>query len=297
VEQEGNTTIFRTNSRRLIQRFVSGTAWRPFTRFQRVEFDVKAGHIDDDLVSVEERFGPNGAEQPELVTTSLGGVPFVLPTVALVFDNTIFGYTGPYLGTRYRLSAGASLGGWQYAQFLADFRRYIQLKGPVNLAVRALYYGRHGRDANQFAVFIGIPEIVRGHTSGSYYRGECIAANVGSICQPLERLIGEQLGVFNAELRFPILTPQMKFAPPGFPPIEGTVFYDMGIAWNTNSTLRWRAREGDDPFTVRTPIKAWGVGARMNLFGLMLLRLDWAFPLDRQPFVNSLVTLSLGPTF
>jgi hypothetical protein len=35
----------------------------------------------------------------------------------------------------------------------------------------------------------------------------------------------------------------------------------------------------------------------MNLFGLMLLRLDWAFPLHREPFYGSLVTLSLGPTF
>jgi Tol biopolymer transport system component len=296
VSQEGETTVYRSNSRRLVQRFLSATAWRPFTRFQRVELDMKAGHIDDDLVTVEERFGPNGAEPPEIITTSLGGVPFFLPSVALVFDNTIFGYTGPYLGTRYRLSLGQSIGGWKYTQLLADFRRYIALKGPVNLALRGIYYGRHGPDANQFSVYIGIPELVRGHTSGSYVRGECTAAGA-AVCLPLERLVGEQVAVANAELRFPILTPQMKFAPPGFPPIEGTVFYDIGMAWNRGSTLRWNLQPGDNPFVVRTPIMAWGVGARMNLFGLMLLRLDWAFPMDRKPFLNSLVTLSLGPTF
>lgn len=295
VHQEGSTTVYTSNSRRLVQRFLSASAWRPFNRFQRVELDVKAGHIDDDLVSLVERYGPAGAEQPETRTTSQGGVFFALPTVALVYDNTIFGYTGPYLGTRYRLSAGLSMGGWKYAQLLADFRRYIKIKGPVNLAVRGLYYGRHGRDANQFSVYIGIPEIVRGHTSGSYARAECSVANSG-LCLPLERLVGEKLLVGNMELRFPLLTPQMKFAPAGFPPIEGTVFYDMGVAWNSGNTLRWNLREGDNPLLVRTPIKAWGVGARMNLFGLMLLRLDWAFPIDR-PMVNSLVTLSLGPTF
>jgi outer membrane protein assembly factor BamA len=84
--------------------------------------------------------------------------------------------------------------------------------------------------------------------------------------------------------------------PAGFPPIEGTVFYDIGMAWTRGNNLSWTLDPRDPNPNNRAPIMAWGVGARMNLFGLMLLRLDWAFPLNR-PGTNSLVTLSLGPTF
>ena len=47
----------------------------------------------------------------------------------------------------------------------------------------------------------------------------------------------------------------------------------------------------------RAPIAAWGIGARMNLYGLLILRLDWSFPLQRSPYYGNYVTLSLGPTF
>ncbi len=297
--QEGDFTIYRTNSRRLVQRFASGTAWYPLSRFQRIEADLKAGHVDDATVSLVEVVDQNGfiVNDPEIVTTYRPGFMFALPSLAFVFDNTIYGYTGPYLGTRYRLSVGQSVGGWNYTQFLLDYRRYQAIKGPVTLAFRGLYYGRMGRDANQFSVFMGIPDIVRGHTSGSYYRSECAQPGSGVVCTSLERLVGSQIAVANVELRFPLLTPQMGFVPPGFPPLEGTVFYDVGIAWNKGNTLKWSLDPGDNPFTTRTPIQAIGVGARMNLFGLMLLRLDWAFPLHREPFYGSLVTLSLGPTF
>ena len=221
---------------------------------------------------------------------------FTLPTVAYVFDNTIFGYVGPYLGTRYRLALSQSIGTWQYTQLLLDYRRYTQIKGPVVFAFRGLFYGRLGRDANQFDVFIGIPDLVRGNTSGSYQRNECLAPGANILCQPLQRLVGQQLAIANFELRFPLLTPQMKFAPKGLPPIEGVAFFDAGLSWNQGSVIRWSTSDAS-PVNFRAPIAAWGVGARMNLYGLMILRLDWAFPLGRQPYYGSLVTLSLGPTF
>jgi hypothetical protein len=44
------------------------------------------------------------------------------------------------------------------------------------------------------------------------------------------------------------------------------------------------------------PLQSWGLSARMNVLGLMVLRLDWSHPLHR-PGVGSLWTVSLGPTF
>jgi outer membrane protein assembly factor BamA len=113
---------------------------------------------------------------------------------------------------------------------------------------------------------------------------------------PLNDLIGTQMGLTSVELRFPILTPMMHFVPNGFPPIEGAVFFDMGIATNANTIVKWQRAPGDNPFLVRVPIKSFGVSARMNLFGFMILRLDWALPQDR-PGMNGLWTLSIGPTW
>ncbi|MFL5507308.1 MAG: BamA/TamA family outer membrane protein [Gemmatimonadales bacterium] len=291
-----------TNTRRLIYRQAAFTSWYPLNRFQRLEFALTGGWIDDDVLSLVEVYDPASGflvNDPQLRTTSSSSVLIAQPTAAFVFDNTIYGYTGPYRGTRYRFSVGTTVGGWMYSQFLADIRRYQQIVGPVTIATRLLYYARVGRDANQFSVFLGIPDLVRGHTSGSYSRNECSTAinvDVTTGCTSLTRLIGEQIGVGNVELRFPVLTPRMKFVPAGFPPIEGTVFYDIGMAWSQNSDIRWEVSAANPNPRIRAPIMSWGVGARVNLFGLMLFRVDWAFPINR-PGAGSLVTLSLGPTF
>jgi Tol biopolymer transport system component len=293
---------FFTNTRRLIYRQANTSAWYPLSRFQRFEFALTTGLVDDDIISLVEVYEPASGflvNDPELRTITSETIFIVQPVAAYVFDNVIYGYVGPFRGTRYRLSAGTTLGGWQYSQFLADIRRYQPIAGPVTFASRLLYYGRVGRDANQFSVFIGIPDIVRGHTSGSYARNECANlqfVDVVAGCVPAARLIGEQVAVGNFELRFPLLTPAMRFAPSGFPPIEGAVFFDIGMAWNGNSIVQWQVADANPDPRVRAPIMAWGVGARMNLWGLMLFRVDYAFPLNR-PGVNPYVTVSLGPTF
>ena len=290
----------RINTRRLLSRYVQGTGWYPLSRFRRFEGDLRVGFLDDALVSYVQKYNADGfpTQNAEYQTISRPDVFFVVPTLAYVFDNTIFGYVGPYLGTRYRVALSQSIGTWQYTQLLLDYRRYTQIKGPVVFAFRGLFYGRRGPDANQFDIFIGTPDLVRGHTSGSYQRNECTAQTSGAICIPLNRLVSQQLAIANFELRFPLLTPQMKFMPKGLPPIEGVAFFDAGLSWNQNSVVRWSVPDNDTaPINYRAPVYAWGVGARMNLYGLLILRLDWAFPLQRQPYYGNYVTLSLGPTF
>ena len=104
------------------------------------------------------------------------------------------------------------------------------------------------------------------------------------------------MGVASAEIRFPILTPQMHFVPQGFPPIEGALFYDIGAVWDGNSTLKWSRDPGDDPVNVRTPLQVFGAGLRLNVFGFAVVRVDYAFPRGRRG-VNGLWALSLGPAW
>jgi hypothetical protein len=252
------------------------------------------------LQQIYEYYDPNTlntTRDPSSSETSLGSASFVQPTVAFTFDNSLFGYVGPFFGRRYRLQASQSIGGWRYFEGLVDYRRYDRIVGPITLATRALYFGRIGRDADRFRIFVGSTDLLRGNTSGSYYRNECQVSQPGTFtgCAQLDRLVGTRIAVGSAELRFPILTPQIG-GPSGFPPIEGALFYDVGLAWNAGDQLHWTRKPGDDPLRVRAPLQTLGVSARMNFFNFVVLRLDYSIPQDR-PAVKGLWTLSLGPVF
>ncbi|MFN8651306.1 MAG: BamA/TamA family outer membrane protein [Gemmatimonadales bacterium] len=300
VLQDSSGAIFVTNLRRIVARSVQGFGYYPLSRFQRVEIGLEATTISDRLQSIYEPYDPNtgvGTRAPYSREVSLPGASYVSPSIALAFDNSLPGWVGPFYGRRWRISASQSIGGWRFFEGLADYRRYDKLIGPLTLATRALYFGRIGRDAERFRIFLGSTDLLRGNTSGSYYRNECRVTdpNTETGCVELDRLVGTQLAVGSAELRFPIMTPEMRILPPVFPPIEGAFFYDVGMTWNEGDQLRW-TRKSADPTSVRAPLQTLGVSARMNLFNIVVLRLDYSIPQNRRA-IGGYWTLSLGPVF
>ncbi len=275
-------------------------AARPFNRFRRVEFGVRAVNIGQARQEFVEEWVPGiGWVFREIRTRGLGHVNFVQPSAALVFDNSISLYTGPYLGRRSRFEYAPAFGDWRYHQFLADYRRYDGLVGPFVLATRGLFMGRFGRDEGQFPLFMGFPELLRGYTSGSLRRNECQTDTEGSLsgCAALDQLIGTRIAVFNAELRFPLFRAVvLGFLPVWFPPMEGAVFFDAGLAWRAESEVKWRRDPGDNLDMVRQPLASWGFSGRVNLLGFAILRFDYAVPLSR-PEQGAYWTISFGPTF
>ena len=293
---------FVTNIRRLIMRSAFGQAFYPISRFQRIEGSLRIANVDDALLSVLEPYNPTtgfATEEPRLETNNRPGVNYIQPALALVFDNSLFGYTAPFYGRRMRLEFAQTVGDWDYSQITVDHRRYDRIAGPIVFATRLLYFGRIGRDADRFRIFGGSTDLIRGNTSGSYRSNECLNAqdaNTRTGCAELDRLVGTQLAVATAEIRFPILTPELGFVPQGFPPIEGALFYDAGMAWDGTSKLRWRQQPGDNATQVRTPLQTFGITIRMNVFAFAVARLDYAIPQNRRG-VKGIWTLSLGPGF
>ena len=293
---------FVTNVRRLVVRSAFGQAYYPISRFQRIEGSLRVANVDDAILSILEPYNPLSGfatEDPTLETNNRPGVNYFQPSAALVFDNSLFGYTGPFYGRRWRLDFAQTVGDWRFSQITADYRRYDKIAGPLIFASRVLYFGRIGRDAQRFRIYGGSTDLIRGHTSGSYRRNECLNAedaNTQTGCAELDRLVGTQVGVASAELRFPILTPAFGFLPQGFPPIEGALFYDIGLTWDEGSVLRWSRQPGDDALRVRSPMQTFGASVRMNLFGFAIARLDYAIPQERRS-VKGLWTFSLGPAF
>jgi Tol biopolymer transport system component len=295
-----NENIFVTNIRRLVVRSIFASAYYPVSRFQRIETGMRLANVDDAILKINEPYNPitGPTRDPFLDTENLPGVTYAQPSAALVFDNSLFGYVGPFYGQRYRLEFAQTIGDWKFSQITADYRRYDRLIGPLVFATRALYFGRIGRDAEQFRIFAGSTDLIRGNTSGSYRRNECLNAddpNSQTGCVELDRLVGTQVGVASAELRLPLLNPSFG-TPAAIPPLELALFYDIGLAWDENSTLKWKREAGDDPARVRTPLKTLGASLRTNLFGFAIARLDYSIPQDR-PAVKGLWTFSLGPTF
>jgi len=307
IDNTGTTTVgdsadvFTSRIRRFVIRDIFAESAYPFSRFSRIELGAHFTNIDDATLQLETAFdATSGIFLGQRYQTLDGpSVTFFQPSLAHVHDNTLFGYVGPFAGSRSRFQISPAFGTWQFTAGLADYRRYIFFR-PFTLAFRGLMFGRFGRDAARFPVFLGSTELLRGYTYGSLRNNECVA-DPGSSgitgCAELDQLIGSKIAVGNVELRFPLARSLvLGFLPIGFPPIEGAIFFDAGVAWDEGTTLKWRRESGDDPLLVRTPLKSWGGSIRANVFGLFIMRLDYTKPLDRTR-KKSYWTVSLGPTF
>ncbi|HWC72448.1 MAG TPA: BamA/TamA family outer membrane protein [Gemmatimonadales bacterium] len=292
--------IYSTKIRRFVSRSVFTSAAYPFSRFNRIELGVQAVNVGEATLEMQQKFDAASGAFVEQSFVSGGGpsATYIQPSIAHVHDNTLFGYVGPFAGSRSRFSIAPAIGGWQFISGLADYRRYVFAR-PFTLALRGLFMGRYGRDADRFPIFLGNTELIRGYTSGSFRNHECMPNGLGSHadCAQLDQLIGSKIAVANAELRFPLARSLvLGFLPVGLPPIEGAVFYDIGVAWNDASNLKWNRGLLEDPILVRTPLRSWGTSIRANMAGFMILRFDYTKPLDRA-YNKAYWTVSIGPTF
>jgi Tol biopolymer transport system component len=280
--------------------FVAG--YYPFNRFTRLELGGHFANISEDTLKQDYFVDSSGAllQVNDPVTASGPSVNYYGPQIALVHDNTLFGWVGPFAGSRSRFEIGPTFGAWHFTEGLADVRRYFFTR-PFTFAFRGLFVGRYGRDADLFPQFLGSTELIRGYTAGSLINNECLNVTTNSRgptgCPQLDQLIGSKIAVFNAELRFPLTrSVVLGFLPVGLPPIEAALFYDAGIAWNSTSRVVWQRSAGEDPEVFRQPVRSWGSSIRLNFLGFLILRFDYTKPLNRD-HNNPYWTVSLGPTF
>src|SRR3989442_1431940 len=293
-----STVILTPRLERFVIRDVFAQGYYPFSRFTRVEIGGHFANITQDTLRqdylVDRGSGAVlGIQDP--VTGSGPSVSYYGPQLALVHDNSLFGFVGPFAGSRWRVEGSPSLCAWEFTAGLVDWRRYLFAR-PLTLALRGLFFGRFGRDGDLFPQFLGNTSLMRGYTAGSLINNECLAATTSG-CPELDQLIGSRFAVANAEVRFPLTRSLvLGFLPVGLPPIEGAIFYDAGLAWDSNSKLVWSRSSDQDPETVRAPLRSWGGSIRMNFLGFVVLRFDYTKPLSR-PHDNPYWTVSLGPTF
>ena len=210
------------------------------------------------------------------------GFGFAGVSAAVVGDNSVFGLASPLAGYRFRVGAEQTFGDLSYLQTTVDGRYYERLR-PVTLAVRGVYYGRHGLDGDDntrllFPFYVGSQWFVRGLGDQNYLSALGSANNFN-----FDALVGTSIAVANAEVRLPFTGPE-RLALINFPFLytELNAFVDAGLAFNDFATVREYydqrdAKEGaelqpNDPFaSFSRPIVTAGVSVRANVLGALIL--------------------------
>ncbi len=294
-------TVVEDRFERDVYRVLSTDVHYPLNTFQRIELSASGFYVSRD--SIVDRVQVGLTASGDRTTRRLENMVFAGPSVAMVWDNVLFGYTGPISGRRYRLEVGRFFGDIVVNNITVDLRHYFNFGGQVTLATRLSAYSRSGPDEHDFRVYWGGPYYIRGYDGGSFSLAECAASVVEvadlntTLCPVRDQLIGSSLLLGGAEFRFPFFNfLDLGFVPLGLPPMGGVLFFDVGTAFNSFSQLAWSRPPGADPYDVRTPLAAVGAGLRINIL-YNIFRIDYAYPLNRDFRRSGVWSLSFGASF
>ncbi|MGQ0643546.1 MAG: BamA/TamA family outer membrane protein [Gemmatimonadaceae bacterium] len=274
--------LFRTNLQRTFIDRGGLTLQYPLSQTRRLEFGGAYTWVNYDQEALESFLLETG----EVVERRRGvdsppGIGFAQGSIAFVGDYSFFAFTSPAAGARYRFEYTPIFGGLQMHTFLGDYRRYL-FKRPITFAMRGLYYGRFGRDAESgrlSPLFLGQETLIRGYSFESFDVTECSDTGNANACPEFDRLVGSKIGVANVELRIPLLgTREFGLIPWGFLPVEVAPFFDAGVAMQKGAATDFTFVRNT---TARVPVFSAGVSSRINLFGYGVLEAYYAYPFQR----------------
>ncbi|MEA2239986.1 MAG: hypothetical protein QOC81_4710 [Thermoanaerobaculia bacterium] len=251
-----------------IQRFddVSGVVQYPFSQTRRLEFNggferqALKQEIEDVVIVNNQIISDTTTQSPFNYSLTLGHA-----ALAFVGDSSSFGFLSPVRGTRYRYELSALSGDLKFQTALADWRKYYFMN-PVTFAVRGIYYGRYGTDAESGRIsplYIGQDNLIHGYNINSIGLEECVGGTAVSTCPVFDRLIGSRIGVANLEVRVPVVGNKQFGLMSGFVPTEFFAFADAGAAWTKSESVKVRFAKNNA--TDRVPVTSVGAGLRLLL--------------------------------
>ncbi len=230
---------------------------------------------------------------------------YIVPSLSLVHDNVLWGYTAPVDGYRYRLDVlgnpGISNKKLSFYSVLGDYRRYYRFWDDYSFAFR-LSGGYSGGNNPQRFFLGGIDNWINRSFATSVIPIES-ASDFAFLTAALPmrgfdyaQQIGTKYALMNMELRFPLIRYLVTGALPIlFSNILGVAFVDVGSAWNKNSELRFFERNEDGVIS-KDLLMGTGLGARIY-FLYFLVRFDVAWAYNVQGFSRPKFYISLGADF
>jgi Tol biopolymer transport system component len=254
IEHNGAPALLReTDYLHRIQVRAAGLLAYPFSRGLRVEFIGGVRHarylsdVRSDVFSAE-----TGRVVSSERVESTGGEPTTVAEIgaAIVHDTTVFGPTGPIVGSRYRFEVAPAVGDLTYTRVVADYRRYFMPVRPYTVALRAIHWGRYGPDGHDPRLqsnFLGSTYLVRGHRLDHAMCRPDAARACG------DALLGNRMLVGNVEVRVPLWGIRSRQIDYGAFPIDAILFVDGGVIFSGAH---------------RAGISSFGGGVRVNAGGL-----------------------------
>jgi hypothetical protein len=207
----------------------------PLSRFYRIDGALSYLNVSSENLD-------NPFEETEKNT-------YLIPTLSLIHDNTLWGYTAPVDGSRYRFDVMGNPGvtgkKLSFYSLIGDYRTYFRFWTDYSFAFRLS--GGYSGGANPQRFFIGGIEnwINRSFATGDIPLNSASDFAFLTPAMPLRGFdyaeqIGTRYGLMNMELRFPLIRYLVTGALPIlFSNILGTAFIDMGSAWNSEKQLRF----------------------------------------------------------
>lgn len=219
----------------------------PLSKFHRLETGINVSRFKRDATF--------GALLP------INGV-LVNNYAGYVFDNSLWGTTGPLDGNAVNLSVGYTTdvqrSQQNYSTVIVDLRNYARITNRSAFATRAMVQWNQGKNPQNF--LLGGSWDLRGY--------------------PRWSLPGTRFFVVNNELRFPFVDDinlRLPFGGLGFRSIRGALFMDLGNAWGSQFN-DGRVIIGHQKFD--GVIGSMGTGFRVNFFGVVVLRFDYGKMFD-----------------
>ena len=264
----------------------------PLNRFYRFEgglswMNVKQENLDD-------------------ITVPSNETSFIVPSLAFVHDNVMWGYTSPIQGTRYRFDAYGNPGignkNLSFYTLSGDYRTYLRFWTDYSFVMR--FSGGYSGGSNAQRFFLGGIEnwINRSFaTSEIPIESTSDYAFLTAVLPMRGFNYSEQIGskyfLMNYELRFPLI----RYLVPGplpilFSNILGVAYIDVGSAWNNTGKLQFFNRDENGNVVSKDLLMGTGVGTRV-FFLYFLLRFDiaWAYHVDK--FAKPIFYFSIGADF
>ncbi len=272
----------------------------PFSRNRRFEFSTAFVNVDRDIwdwdkydyVSYQQRH-------------------FILPSIAYVYDNTVWGWTGPVNGRRWRLgfsyspkldnsdiSSDTRAWGIDFRTLSLDARQYFHVANDYSFAFRLAGAASWGENPERFFLG-GVSNWINRRFVGGTVRHNIDEIYFSSFALPLRGVDyyqreGTRYMMVNNEFRFPLVR-QLLFGwplPLFFYNVRGAVFLDAGAAW-TGNDFRWTQINEDGRREFANMDIGFGWGARVNL-GYFLLKWDIAWGNDYTGWTKPKYYVSIG---
>ncbi|MGD8922837.1 MAG: hypothetical protein PVH24_06275, partial [Candidatus Zixiibacteriota bacterium] len=263
---------------------VQGFVSRPFSTFSRLEFIYSQYFIDRKFYDFDDPRTNYGIKASAFATS-------------YVFDNILWGYTGPINGRRAKFTLEAAIDFFdtnrlEYYAASFDYRKYWHFKNLFSMALRFSGAASFGKTPKRYYLggttnWIGSRDV----SDDVYDAQNLYFSNVVTPMRgvPYYEISGDRYGLMNWEFRFPMIQYFVMRFPLRFviTNVTGAIFTDMGAAWYGSNFKGGTSAGGSSRLQdIKT---GFGFGLRANLFNFVLLRYDLAWS-------TNFATVSAHPT-